>query len=416
MSIPPQPRRLAIAAALSLLAALTVLLVAALVDSNFAVAGDGHYLYATARSLAYDGDLDLTNQYRVLGDRWGLGRDPAADGWRLPPRELGPALLMVPGLWVHHGLGLAPAWAPAAAAIPVALCLGPCWLACARVIDAVSDAPSPHPRSADALALVAVLAFVVPFYAVGRSAYAHAADALACTWLLVALVEGRRPALLGLLLAAAVLVRLQNVLWLPWLLLASAPGRGASERARAAATLVGLGSLGLAPALFLGLAHPGSERGAIRWDPSFFDLDALGLDLLRVLGGEHGLLTWTPVAALALLGLLVAAGSNAAKPERRRLALGALAVLAAWTFLFACVRDVDGGAAFGARRFAGATGLLALGLGLGWTRLERSPSVAWARPLAALVLAGLTLANLAWTQRALVGALPLERHPDTNAP
>ena len=79
---------------------------------NLPVAGDAFYTFAAARSLAWDGDIDLTNQLMVLGDRWGLGQAPAADGVRLPVRELGPALLMVPGLGVHALLHASPAAAP----------------------------------------------------------------------------------------------------------------------------------------------------------------------------------------------------------------------------------------------------------------------------------------------------------------
>ncbi|HRI08244.1 MAG TPA: hypothetical protein PKW35_10520, partial [Nannocystaceae bacterium] len=92
-----------LAAALALLAlAYTFVFSATRHGGLSGVRGDAHYIYQAARSIAEDGDIDLTNQYRASHDRWKLGRDPAADGTRLPVRELGPSLLMVPGLLVHQ--------------------------------------------------------------------------------------------------------------------------------------------------------------------------------------------------------------------------------------------------------------------------------------------------------------------------
>src|SRR5690606_18420987 len=102
----------------------------------------------------------------------------------------------------------------------------------------------------------------------------------------------------------------------------------------------------------------------------------------------HGLVRWTPIAALALLGLGL---------ERRRRAL-AFAVLVGLWLLLASVRDVDGGDAFGARRLAGVVGLLALGLGrLDAELLARRPRLrqAWTGLLALLVAINLALIGLA---------------------
>ncbi|MCA9699055.1 MAG: hypothetical protein KC431_16145, partial [Myxococcales bacterium] len=305
-------RRALVAAALAGLGVASMLAVAVWIDWRHSIAGDGHYVFAAARSLAFDGDLDLTNQYRLMGDRWGLGRDPCDDGWRLPPREIGPSLLMVPGLWLHHALNLAPHWAPACASLLAAASLGPCWLACTLLLDGCNRDRSR--RSSEWLAAAALFAFVVPFYAVGRSGYPHAGDALTCAWLLWALAsppragprgERIRSVTVGLLLACAVLMRLQNLLWLLWpladLLAASKDTR--RPRALALLTISSLALLGVAPQLWLAWAHPGSLHGVIRWDLSFFDLADFPTDLARVLVGVHGLLRWTPITALALLGL-----------------------------------------------------------------------------------------------------------------
>ncbi len=390
---------------IALLGVLAMLLVALLVDPRFAVAGDAHYLFGTARSLAFDGDLDLTNQYLVMGDRWGLGRDPASDGWRLPPREIGPALLMVPGLWLHHVLRIDPAWEPTFACLLAAASLGPCWLGCVRAIEAARNrdgrVATIHPAL---LAGAAVLGFVVLFYAIGRSGYAHAPDAAIGAWLVWALVDRRRPELIGALLACAVLMRLQNLLWLAWPLLelgVALRGRTGEDSPAALRRLVIVSAitlLGLSPQAWLSLAHPGSAAGAIRWDASFFDLHELGIDLLRVLFGVHGLVRWTPIALLALIGLARMARGGSARE------IASLLVLGLFVLLCASVRDVDGGDAFGARRLAGLVGLLALGL----AGLDRPDwGSGWRRPALVGLLVLLVAGNLVLVGLAIAGRISL---------
>jgi hypothetical protein len=375
--------------AFAVLGILGMVLAAVIEGPSKLAAGDAHYVLAAARSLAYDGDLDLTNQYLVMGDRWGLGRDPAMDGWRLPVRELGASLLMVPGLWLHWLLGLPPRWEAACACVLGAASLGPCWLGCAKAIEATLG--ETEGASGDLLAAAAVFGSVVPYYAIGSPGYSHAPDAAICAWLCWALVERRGPILVGVLLACAVLTRMQNLLWVLWPAcewLQSRQRRGTAARVL---LIAGIGLLGLAPQLWLGLAHPGSVRGSLGWTWAFFDLDDLGRDLARVLVGVHGLLRWTPIAALALVGLVLG-------PSRR--SVGALVVVVGMWLLFALVRDVDGGDAFGARRTAGLVAVLALGLARLWRCVPR-------RGVLAIVLAILVAANLVRTQRAIVGELSL---------
>jgi hypothetical protein len=389
---------------LALIGVLGMLLVSVLEGPGKLVAGDAHYVFAAARSLAYDGDLDLTNQYLVMGDRWGLGRDPASDGWRLPARELGASILMLPGLWVHHLLRLPAHWEAACACALGAASLGPCWLGCARVIEVARRGEGGTQLHGDLLAGAAVLGFVVPYYAIGSPGYSHAPDAAICAWLCWALLDRRGPVLVGLLLACAVLTRMQNVLWLLWPACewALRPSQsGHRESLVSVLTICAIGLLGLAPQLWLGLAHPGSVRGAIGWTWGFFNLDDLAADLVRVLVGVHGLVSWTPIAALALLGLMLRGQRDP------RAKLGPFAVLVGMWLLLATVRDVDGGDAFGARRMAGLVGVLALGLAQLWEWLDSRPS---RRVLVPAFVAALVLAvsiNLVRTQQAIVGELSL---------
>ena len=362
------------------------------------VAGDGHYVFAAARSLAYDGDLDLTNQYWVMGDRWGLGRDPTVDRWRLPAREIGPSLVMVPGLWLHSLVGAGAGWEPAFACVGAAASLGLTWLGCVRVIEA--SGAKLDPRTVELLAGAAVFGFVVPYYAVSASAYPHALDAAVGAWLAWALLARRHPALIGALLGAAILMRMQNLLWLLWPAaeLVIAKRRALKPALTRLAVIAAVGALGFVPQLWLGLAHPGSERGALGWTLGFFDLVDYPLDCVRVLFGVHGLIRWTPIAGVALLALALPADHGEARRERA----ASFAVLVGLWLLLASVRDVDGGDAFGARRLAGVVGLLALGLG----RLPGLSGRAWAKvwPVALAALVGI---NLVQTGRAIAGELSL---------
>ena len=66
--------------------------------------GDGFYTYLWARSLAYDFDLDLTNDYALCGDPWGMAT-PEAEG--LGPRNQwnpGPAVVWTPMIWLGRAV------------------------------------------------------------------------------------------------------------------------------------------------------------------------------------------------------------------------------------------------------------------------------------------------------------------------
>jgi hypothetical protein len=394
-----------------------LVIVAVVVGPTYGVAGDAHYVLATARSLAFDGDLDLTNQYWVMGDRWGLGRDPALDGWRLPPREIGAALAMVPGLLIHHAAAIEATWEPTFAGLLAAASVAGLWLACLACLDALDDRAGRARRSSRGwLAGAIVLASVVPYYAVGRSGYTHAPDALACAWLCWALIARRGPVLIGALLACTVLIRMQNLLWLIWPIaeLVSARPEGRTAELGRLGAIAGIGLVGLAPQAWLALAHPGSVHGAIRWDLAFFDLRDLVRDLLRVLFGVHGLIRWTPLAGVAVIGLMASKGDDA--PVARR----ALLVIAAFVLVCASVRDVDGGDAFGARRLAGMVPLLAIGLAALFDRssghartglvVASALAVAGNLTLTCLAIAGrISLASPAPDQDGLKSA-PSQRH------
>lgn len=366
------------------------------------IKGDAHYVYLAGRSLAFDGDVDLTHEYARFGDHWKLGEDPAADGWRLPVRELGPSLLMVPGLRLHRAIDAAPYRAPSYAVALAAMSIGLTFAGCAACLHALRRRGMVVMSAArrDALALAATLGFVVPYYCMASPGYAHAPDAAAVAWTTAALLAGSRPIVVGLALATSLLMRLQNALWVGfpltlWLVGPRRPGAW-----RGAALTLAVAGLGLLPQLYMNVAHPGSQRGAIRWGLDFFDRRGLAGDLGTVLFGVHGFWTWTPIAALATAGLLLGLRGG----RTRGVATGALALLAALTLLFAMARDPDGGFAFGARRHAGYTAFIAIGLALLFAAIEERVKSPRGRRIAVVAAAALIFAlvayNLVWTELA----------------
>jgi hypothetical protein len=66
---------------------------------------DGHYSYIYARSIAFDGDIDFTNDYRLCGDPFRLGGDR---GSGRPDNifYVGPAIFCAPELFLMRGAGV----------------------------------------------------------------------------------------------------------------------------------------------------------------------------------------------------------------------------------------------------------------------------------------------------------------------
>jgi hypothetical protein len=90
----PQARRLLVLAGL-----IVALLTYRLAIPGPPTAGDGQYSWIFARSLAFDGDLDLANDYALCGDPWKKGTDEGA-GRPANPFYFGPGLVHAPVLFV----------------------------------------------------------------------------------------------------------------------------------------------------------------------------------------------------------------------------------------------------------------------------------------------------------------------------
>lgn len=91
------------------------------VPRDYYPGGDGYYIYMLARSMAFDFDIDLTNDYAICGDPWAIGKD-FGTGHPANPWFIGPAVIWAPVLFViKHIVPLD----PGAPAIQTNGCRGP---------------------------------------------------------------------------------------------------------------------------------------------------------------------------------------------------------------------------------------------------------------------------------------------------
>lgn len=327
---------------------------------------DSANYFAYLRSAAFDRDLELDNEF----EHWGYAQLPlTATGRRQNSQSIGPALLWSPfyaaaHLYVASGLGgdhpadgySAPYRRAAAIGTSTAVVLGALLLwrrLRARHGSAVAGLALAGIAGGTSLAYYTL---VVPTMAHGA---AFAAAALHLYLLERARVEpdARRWALLGASLGAAMLLRHQALV----LALLSAPiaiHLLALRRLKPVSLLAaaGAGALAFLPQLLVwkhlfGTWVTQPQGGA------FMDWSSPHL-LDTLFSANHGLLTWTPIAALGLLGLvfLLRDGGD------RLWALGAFLVFAATAWVNGAVDDWAASDAFGARRYDIVLPLLAVGL------------------------------------------------------
>jgi hypothetical protein len=343
--------------------------------------GDAIQYYSYLRSLAVDGDLDFTNDYRLLYPT--SSPDAANNVWLTTvtatgrPRNmmsLGPALLWAPAfLFVATaaaGLRLVGLGVPYdGIAVPFQLSAGVagilyatagvhlCYDMCRRLFPAVPALWA---------TLTAWLATSAVYYSLVSPTYSHAvslfAVALFChTWLRTRDRDGLwRTVTLGALAGLAGLVRWQDiiVLILPVGELAVASIRRTRSASNALGHVAVLGAsamLVLVPQLLAWQAIYGQPlimpqgEGFMQWTSP-----AVGPVLFSL---KRGIFTWTPAVLLAVIGWRALI--------RRDALLGWSAVGIGLLALYvnAAVIDWWAGEAFGARRFISYTPFLALGLG-----------------------------------------------------
>ncbi len=262
-----------------------------------------------------------------------------------------------------------------------------------------------------ALLGTAALLTCTPLAAYGPALYtmSHLPSAAAACLLLASVVwldrglVPHRALLAGAALGLVALVRWQDavfglLLWVPLAPLLG--GRGAPARPLQLVKLLAAAGAGCLAVVSLQLHVWHLETGAWLVIPQGGDymrwLQPHLLDFLT--SGYCGLLTWSPVFALGVLGLLLPWASPL--PARWRWVL--LIALAAEIYVNAAVHDWWGGHSFGARRMTSCVPLLAPGLAnlaaLVAARRRRAPTILLAALLAALCAWGVFTVHL-YTQQ-----------------
>jgi hypothetical protein len=385
---------------------------------------DGFYYFAYLRSLAFDRDVDFTNDYKLLG----LGDKPhlfvpTATGHAQSAWTIGPAIVWSPFFFAAHPV--AHALASRGADVSTngnsypyrqAVCIAGlfygllgCWFTW-RLTKLFFE----RRLSAAATALVVLGSFML-WYFVKEPSMTHApsmagAAAFAGMW---AATRDRRTlrqwALLGALGGFIALIRWQNVLFalLPacdaLVQLAGASSRKDKEQLRATliagAVFTAGAALAFVPQMLAWRAIYGSYLAVspvgpqIRW---------WGPQLVDILwSSRNGLFSWSPALYVAAAGLLLLAWTRPA------IGVPSLVCTAVMVYFNASIQDWWGSAGFGGRRFDGTIPLFALGAAaigeraIAWTR--RHPFRLLSAAAAMLVLWNLTLMKAAQDGQVRIG-------------
>ncbi|MFO0704828.1 MAG: hypothetical protein U0517_02500 [Candidatus Andersenbacteria bacterium] len=363
-----------------------------LLTKTVPVSGDGIYYFVQLESLTLDHDVDYANNLERFranpyvakqldsGVTTPTGRTPNLF-------SIGPALLWSPVYVVVHFLApqaelLAPSLATGLCVLVGLVCL---YRALRRLgfIDTVAG-----------LAVTATyLGTNLIYYSIFEASMAHGLGfALVSLLLLLALRSSKK--LLGALVFGVIAGLAVDVRW--QLLLAVVPLgvlaffhlKTRNPRTWLAAA-VGF-ALGVLPQLLVWKALYGSflvlPQGAgfiVPTSPHFGEV---------LWSARHGLITWTPLVLLAVVGVVLAARTKNAAV--RAVALVSIVILFLQTYLNGSLIEWWGGDAFGARRFTDVTAVFAFGLAALFAATKPKWRAVLASLVALLVLANLTLMQL----------------------
>jgi hypothetical protein len=198
------------------------------------------------------------------------------------------------------------------------------------------------------------------YYTVFAPAYSHALDALLVSALAFALVVRARPAVIGALVAGAVLTRYANAVWLPAALLPFTLRREWRRAAELGSAAAGLLVAGFLVPIVRGIpfGNPGLNDPT---EPPRRHLEAQ-LDLLapaKMLFSLHrGLFLWTPLTFLGVVGFVLVVVRRR-ELELYAVGLGSLLLLLAYS---AWGRWWDGGFSFSERYLASLLPVFAIGV------------------------------------------------------
>jgi hypothetical protein len=350
------------------------------------VGGDGYEYYALLRSPALDGDLDFANDFAGLGSR----PVHSSRGEITSRVAMGVSLFWAPHFLLAHLLallGLAPAdgFAPLyQAAVTVASYV----YAFAGLVAIEAMLRRSVPRWTALLVTLSIwLATPLHFYMVANPSMSHGVSVFAATamvWLWIRARQGddpRRWALAGLAGGLAAIVRPPDAVLLALPVLDLALRRGGPRVRPLAALLAPPLALAAAQVALWWALYGAGFADVVRETNLVAGVEPHVLDFL--FAARHGMFTWTPVWALAILGWMIWLG------RERRLPLLFLTAFALAVLVNSTTSDWWGSDSFGQRRMLFLTPLLAFGLAELVELCRRRPLV----PVAA-VLAALTLWNL----------------------
>jgi hypothetical protein len=379
---------------------------------------DGFYYFAYLRSMAFDGDVDFTNDYRMLG----LGNKtnlfaPTPTGHAQSAWTIGPAIVWSPFFAVGHlvakrlhGSGADVSVDGTSFPYRQAICIAGlfygllgCWF-CYRLTKRIR----PPPLATTAVVLTICGSFML-WYLIAEPTMTHAPSMAAVAgfvWLWLATRNGRSLlswALLGVLAGLMAMIRWQNALFmlLPGIDAARMLLRPSTPRARADAITGSAVFLACAVAAFLPqmLAWKAIYGSYIARSPVGPEIRWTHPRVIDVLfSARNGLLSTSPLLYLGAIGLVLLAVEDPA------LALPCVAAVALMAYFNGCIQDWWGSAGFGGRRFDGTIPLLCLGLAV---FIDVAVRVVRRHTLAAIVaaLAILAVWNLALIQAAHEGTV-----------
>jgi hypothetical protein len=361
----------------ALFSALFAVGVAAQLTLGARLQSDGFYYFAYTRSIWFDADVNLANDYRLLGlDPQRLAHlfVPTETGYAQTTWAIGPALLWSPFFGLGHlvALALAPVDPRVAAdgtSFPYrqAVCLAGLFYGLAGIFLCHRFACAWFPAAvAAAAATAAALGSFVVWYLVREPTMSHAvslaAVALVCYgWSrLHNSLDVRGWALLGLAGGVMMTVRWQNaiVLLLPalsWLRLTMAADTVQWRRAVACVlAFIAAAVLGSLPQLYAWNAIYGHWVARSDIAPAMYWWQPQIVDVLW--SSRNGLFATSPALYLGAAGLVVFWRRD------RRVSAAALVIFVLMTWTNASVDDWYGGAGFGGRRFDSLIPFLTCGL------------------------------------------------------
>jgi hypothetical protein len=346
---------------------------------NARLQSDAFYYFAYLRSIAFDRDVDFTNDYPLLGldDKAYLWQPPTVTGYAHSAWTIGPAILWAPffggahlAALRQHGQGLPVATDGSSYPYRQAVCIAGLFYALLGTWFSIRAARQffPSPIAATAAALVVGGSFIL-WYALAEPSMTHAptmAAVAAFVWYWTATMHRRSLVHwigLGALAGFAGLVRWQSVLFalLPAIEALTALWRAARARDTAAirSTLLGGVAFTIAavvaftPQMLAWKAIYGHYLAVSPVGPQIFWRHPHLVDVL--FASQNGLFATSPILYVAAIGLVIFA--------RRRPAVGvpSLVAIAAMIYFNASIQDWWGSAGYGGRRFDGTLPLFVLG-------------------------------------------------------